>query len=58
MRVKVLSEVIINGTPAVPGTVIDCDARTAENLIRKGKLAPAEAEDEKIETKPTKKTKH
>lgn len=62
MRVKVLSDVTINGTPAVPGTVIDCDPRTAENLIRKGRLAPAgeaeaepKAEPKTDSKKPTKK---
>lgn len=59
MKVKVLSEVIINGTPAVVGTVIDCDPTTAANLIRKGRLEAAkETEDETPEpaSKSTPKT--
>lgn len=47
MKAKVIASVNINGHPAKVGDVVEVDANTFKNLVRKGKLSEPEAPSEK-----------
>lgn len=40
MKVRILAPVAIYGESRKPGDTVECDMRTAENLTRKGRVAP------------------
>lgn len=54
LSAKVIAPVAINGEPAKVGDIVEVDAATLENLMRKGRLAAValKADDAEAESEP------